>query len=186
MPLSPHHPPPSGPGHSQTISLGSRILPVLALLLLCSCINSTNIGNAKILGFEHDTDVCNNEYNQGIALFYVTHLAGSASHAFIRIFFNDDELARYRYWFRDRNRWCLYIPFLVFISGLFTIALGFAKNHKQYWGIRFLAGFFHGALLPSMMRYLALFYTREQRALRMGLLYTAAPLSGALGGGSSP
>lgn len=32
-----------------------RILPVLALLFLCSFIDRTNVGNAKILGLEKDS-----------------------------------------------------------------------------------------------------------------------------------
>ena len=56
-----------------------RILPILALLFLCSFIDRTNVGNAKILGLQEDLDITNHQYAIGLCVFYATYIARSAS-----------------------------------------------------------------------------------------------------------
>jgi hypothetical protein len=52
-----------------------RILPILSLLFLCSFLDRTNVGNAKIIGLERDLGLTNLQYNQGLAVFYATYIA---------------------------------------------------------------------------------------------------------------
>jgi hypothetical protein len=52
-----------------------RILPVLALLFLCSFIDRTNVGNAKILGLEADLHINDHQYAIGLCVFYATYIA---------------------------------------------------------------------------------------------------------------
>jgi hypothetical protein len=52
-----------------------RILPVLALLFLCSFIDRTNVGNAKILGLEADLKINDHQYAIGLCVFYATYIA---------------------------------------------------------------------------------------------------------------
>lgn len=51
------------------------ILPVLALLFLCSFIDRTNVGNAKILGLEADIRINDHQYAIGLCVFYATYIA---------------------------------------------------------------------------------------------------------------
>ncbi|GKT65439.1 major facilitator superfamily transporter [Colletotrichum tofieldiae] len=51
------------------------VLPLLALLFLCSFLDRTNVGNAKIIGMEEDLGINNSQYNQGLAVFYATYIA---------------------------------------------------------------------------------------------------------------
>lgn len=53
----------------------TRVLPILALLFLCSFLDRTNVGNAKIIGLEEDLEISNLQYNQGLAVFYATYIA---------------------------------------------------------------------------------------------------------------
>lgn len=53
----------------------TRILPILALLFLCSFLDRTNVGNAKIIGLTEDLNMTNLQYNQGLAVFYATYIA---------------------------------------------------------------------------------------------------------------
>lgn len=46
----------------------------MALLFLCSFLDRTNVGNAKILGLETDIGLTNRQYNQGLAVFYITYI----------------------------------------------------------------------------------------------------------------
>lgn len=54
-----------------------RVMPLLALLLLCSFLDRTNVGNAKILGLEADLGITDKQYSQGLAVFYATYIAWS-------------------------------------------------------------------------------------------------------------
>lgn len=51
-----------------------RILPLLALLFLCSFLDRTNVGNAKLYGLEKDIGITDNQYDQGLAVFYATYI----------------------------------------------------------------------------------------------------------------
>lgn len=53
----------------------TRVLPILALLFLCSFLDRTNVGNAKIYGLAEDLGMTNLQYNQGLAVFYATYIA---------------------------------------------------------------------------------------------------------------
>lgn len=53
----------------------TRVLPILALLFLCSFLDRTNVGNAKIIGLAEDLKITNLQYNQGLAVFYATYIA---------------------------------------------------------------------------------------------------------------
>jgi len=62
------------------------------------------------------------------------------------------------------------------------MCLGFVRNFAGFVAVRCLLGAFEGGLLPGMVLYLSFFYRRSDLALRIGLFYTAASLSGAFGG----
>lgn len=53
----------------------SRLLPVLALYFLCSFVDRTNVGNAKILGLEEDIHINDHQYAIGLCVFYTTYIA---------------------------------------------------------------------------------------------------------------
>lgn len=52
----------------------TRVLPILALLFLCSFLDRTNVGNAKIIGLAEDLNMTDLQYNQGLAVFYATYI----------------------------------------------------------------------------------------------------------------
>ncbi|KAF6804988.1 major facilitator superfamily transporter [Colletotrichum musicola] len=60
---------------SLLFKIDTRVLPLLALLFLCSFLDRTNVGNAKIIGMEKDLGISNIQYNQGLAVFYATYIA---------------------------------------------------------------------------------------------------------------
>jgi hypothetical protein len=79
------------------------------------------------------------------------------------------------------------------------MCLGFVRNYKEFMAVRAILGLTEGGLLPGMVSpkvcqlgecqlmsdkvlYLSGMYTRGEMALRLGLFYTAASLSGAFGG----
>jgi hypothetical protein len=56
------------------LSCSCRILPVLALLFLCSFLDRTNVGNARLYGFEQDVGMSDHQYDIGLAVFYATYI----------------------------------------------------------------------------------------------------------------
>ncbi len=51
-----------------------RILTVFILLVLCSFLDRTNVGNAKLYSLEADLGMTNGQYNQGLAAFYPLYI----------------------------------------------------------------------------------------------------------------
>lgn len=66
--------------------------------------------------------------------------------------------------------------------GLVTMCLGFVRSFGSFVAVRAVLGITEGGLLPGMVLYLSGLYTRAEMALRIGIFYTAASLSGAFGG----
>lgn len=93
----------------------------------------------------------------------------------------------------------IWLPSLAAVWGIITMCLGFVHNYASFVAVRALLGIAEGGLLPGMVcgllgelklvlsdylqvLYLSSFYRRGDLALRIGLFYTAASLSGAFGG----
>ncbi|KAK4139378.1 major facilitator superfamily domain-containing protein, partial [Dichotomopilus funicola] len=76
----------------------------------------------------------------------------------------------------------LWLPLLTAIWGIITMCLGFVRNFASFFAVRALLGLAEGGLLPGIVLYLSGMYTRREIAVRIGVFYTAASLSGAFGG----
>jgi MFS family permease len=142
------------------------VLPVLALMFLCSFLDRTNVGNAKIIGLEVDLKLSNLQYTQGLAVFYATYIAS--------------ELPSNLVLKRVSPR--IWLPTLTVAWGIVAMCLGFVQNFASFVAVRAILGITEGGLLPGMVLYLSGLYTRAELALRIGIFYTAASLSGAFGG----
>ncbi|KGO69454.1 Major facilitator superfamily domain, general substrate transporter [Penicillium expansum] len=146
--------------------LDIHILPILALLFLMSFLDRTNVGNAKILGLEADLSITDHQYDVGLAVFYLTYICSELPSNLVL------KKASPKIW----------LPLLAAIWGIITMCLGFVQNFAGFVAVRALLGIAEGGLLPGMILYLSSFYRRGDLALRIGLFYTAASLSGAFGG----
>lgn len=76
----------------------------------------------------------------------------------------------------------IWLPCLTAAWGLVTMCLGFVRGYASFVAVRAVLGVTEGGLLPGMVLYLSGLYTRGELALRIGIFYTAASLSGAFGG----
>ncbi|CAC9894420.1 unnamed protein product [Aureobasidium pullulans] len=146
--------------------LDTRILPVLALLFLCSFLDRTNVGNAKILGLEKSIGVNDHQYASGLAIFFAFYIASELPSNLVL------KKISPRIW----------LPCLTFAWGIVGMCLGFVQNYAGFLVVRAFLGITEGGLLPGMVLYLSSMYTRGELALRIGLFYTTASLSGAFGG----
>ncbi|KAF5671616.1 major facilitator superfamily transporter [Fusarium denticulatum] len=126
----------------------------------------TNVGNAKIIGMEKDLGLTNLQYSQGLAVFYATYVFSELPSNLVL------KKVSPRIW----------LPTLTVVWGIITMCLGFVSNFASFAAVRALLGVAEGGLLPGMVLYLSSIYTRGELALRIGIFYTAASLSGAFGG----
>ncbi|PVH99958.1 MFS general substrate transporter [Periconia macrospinosa] len=143
-----------------------RILPILALLFLCSFIDRTNVGNAKILGLQANTHMTDHQYAIGLCAFYATYIASELPSNLVL----------------KKMSPKIWLPLLTAAWGVLTMCLGFVRSFGSFVAVRALLGVAEGGLLPGMVLYLSHFYRRTELALRIGIFYTAASLSGAFGG----
>ncbi|KAM7217667.1 MFS general substrate transporter [Rhypophila decipiens] len=146
--------------------LDTRILPIFVLLVLCSFLDRTNVGNAKLYNLEKDLGMSNTQYLQGLAAFYPLYIAAEIPSNLVL----------------KRLTPSIWIAVMTFLWGLFCLVMGLVHNFPQFIALRALLGLAEGGLFPGMVLYLSGMYTRSELALRIGVLYTATSLSGAFGG----
>ncbi|KAK4149881.1 major facilitator superfamily domain-containing protein [Chaetomidium leptoderma] len=144
----------------------TRILPILSILFLCSFLDRTNVGNARIIGLERDLGLSNTQYNQGLAVFYATYIASELPSNLVL----------------KKLTPTLWLPLLTVAWGAITLSLGFVRGFPSFFAVRALLGLAEGGLLPGIVLYLSGMYSRREMAVRIGVFYTAASLSGAFGG----
>jgi MFS family permease len=143
-----------------------RVLPVLALLFLCSFLDRTNVGNASLYNLQKDLHITDHQYDIGLAAFYATYISSEIPSNLLL----------------KKVTPKIWLPTLTFFWGVIAMCLGFVQNFGSFVAVRALLGFVEGGLLPGMVLYLSHLYTRGEMALRIGLFYTTASLSGAFGG----
>ncbi|CAG8960098.1 hypothetical protein HYFRA_00010576 [Hymenoscyphus fraxineus] len=148
------------------LKLDFRILPVLAVLFLCSFLDRTNVGNAKTYGLEKDLEMNDHQYDVGLTVYYATYIASEIPSNLIL------KKVSPKVW----------LPALTVMWGIVCMCLGFVRNYTGFVIVRAVLGLAEGGLLPGIVLYLSNMYTRGEMALRLGLFYTAASLSGAFGG----
>lgn len=47
----------------------------MAALFLCSFLDRTNVGNAKVYGMEVDIHISDHQYDTGLVVYYATYIA---------------------------------------------------------------------------------------------------------------
>ncbi|KAF2828102.1 MFS general substrate transporter [Ophiobolus disseminans] len=143
-----------------------RILPLLILFVLCSFVDRTNVGNAKILGLQKDIRIDDHQYAVGLCVFYATYISSELPSNLVL----------------KKVSPKIWLPLLTGVWGMLTMCLGFVTNYASFVAVRGLLGGAEGGLFPGMVLYLSHFYRRKELALRIGIFYTATSLSGAFGG----
>lgn len=146
--------------------LDTRILPLLALLFLCSFFDRTNVGNARLYGLEESIGIDDHQYDVGLAVFYATYIFSELPSNLIL----------------KKVTPSVWLPCLAFFWGIIAMSTGFIKTFSQFAAVRALLGLCEGGLLPGMILYLSNTYRRSELAIRIGIFYTSASLSGAFSG----
>ncbi|OBT70988.1 hypothetical protein VF21_09886 [Pseudogymnoascus sp. 05NY08] len=148
------------------LKLDIKIIPIMALLFLCSFLDRTNVGNAKIYHMEKDINITDHQYDTGLVIYYAFYIASELPSNLVL----------------KRVSPKIWLPMLTAAWGITAMCLGFVRNYAGLMIVRAFLGATEGGLLPGIVLYLSGMYTRGEMALRIGLFYTSASLSGAFGG----
>ncbi|KAF7545218.1 hypothetical protein G7Z17_g9358 [Cylindrodendrum hubeiense] len=142
------------------------MMPQMALLMLIAYLDRSNIGNARVFGFEEGIGLVGTEFNNLSTLFYPTYVIFEIP------------------WVMAVKKWGANSILAVAMVGwsVVTLGTGFIKNYHQGIATRLLLGIFESALFPCLAFIISTVYSREQQAKRIAVLYGAIALSGAFGG----
>ncbi|KAI5468105.1 major facilitator superfamily domain-containing protein [Mariannaea sp. PMI_226] len=142
------------------------IVPIVSLLYLFCFIDRSNIGNARLAGFEEDLGLKGNDYNLVLSVFYISYAVFEIPTTLLCKIIGPG-------WF---------IPLTTLLFGIATVATGFAKTRAQIIGLRFLLGIFEAGMMPGIAYYLSRWYRHAELSFRLGMYMVMAPLAGAVGG----
>lgn len=142
------------------------LIPWLMILYLCSFLDRTNIGNARILGLEDELNITGGQYNTALAVFFISYsLFEAPSNVLLKRF-------PPRFW----------ISFIVIGFGSCCLAIGFVRNYGGLVAARFLLGVFEAGLFPGSQFYLSCWYRRNEFGVRSAIFSSAASAAGSFGG----
>ncbi|KAF9435582.1 hypothetical protein BGZ76_005956 [Entomortierella beljakovae] len=143
-----------------------HLIPLIAVLYLCSFLDRVNIGNAKVAGLEHDIALTPSEYNWALSIFFVGYV----------IFEIPSNIMLKKI---GPSKW---ITIVMIAWGVIMMAMAAVKNAAGLLAARFFLGLAESGLFPGSVYLISLWYTRSEQALRNGLFFSTATMAGAFGG----
>ncbi|KAF9354938.1 hypothetical protein BGX26_007190 [Mortierella sp. AD094] len=143
-----------------------RLVPLLSLLYLCSFLDRTNIGNAKVANLEEDLNLRSGVYNVALSVFFIGYIIGEipANMAL--------KTVGPRIW----------IPIVMFCWGTVSVCMAAVSNGAGLIAARFFLGLAESGYAPGPVYIISLWYRRCEHALRVAVFFSAATVAGAFGG----
>ncbi|KAG9253654.1 major facilitator superfamily transporter [Emericellopsis atlantica] len=141
-------------------------MPQMALLVLLGYLDRTNIGNARVFGFEEDTGMRGTDFNNISMYFYIPY-----------VLFETPWVIAVKTWGPGRV-----LALAVVAWSAITIGTGFVHSYGQTIAVRVMLGFFEAGLFPALTFTISQIYPARSQAKRVAVLYITIALSGALGG----
>ncbi|KAK9761837.1 hypothetical protein K7432_012961 [Basidiobolus ranarum] len=146
--------------------LDKRLVPFLALLYLCSFLDRVNIGNAKLDHIDQDLGLTSNDYSWSLSIFFIGYvLFEIPSNVMLKKI--------------GPSKW---IPIVMIAWAIVMICMAAVTNAAGLMASRFFLGLAEAGLVPGIIFYLSLWYTRQEQVLRIAFFFSAATIAGAFGG----
>lgn len=142
------------------------VLPLAALIFLFCFIDRTNIGNARLAGFEDDLGLHGYDFNSVNTIFYVSYAVFEIPSTMLCKIVGP-------------GRW---LPLMTIGFGSLTVASAYVNNYAELGVCRFLLGAFEAGIMPGLAYYLSRFYRHAELTFRLSLYIVMAPVAGAFGG----
>ncbi|PNY23813.1 transporter [Tolypocladium capitatum] len=144
-----------------------NLLPIISVLYLVSCLDRSNLGNAKQAGLAEDLHMTGkDDYNIAISVFFPFYLAVQVPSNLIL----------------TRLRPSLWIPTFMLAWAIVTISLGLVKNYTGLLVLRCALGIAEGGIFPGIVYYLTKWYKRHEYGFRIAIFFSAAEAGGTFNG----
>jgi MFS family permease len=142
-----------------------RLLPTIFLALIMLQLDRTNVGFAALqmnsaLGFSAEV------FGFGAGIFFIGYAIFEIPSNFILRHVGAP----------------IWIGRIAVTWGLVCCAMAFVQGPVSFYILRFLLGIAEAGFLPGVVYYLSMWYTNEQRAGGLGILFTASAAAGLIGG----
>ncbi|KAF2084259.1 putative MFS transporter [Saccharata proteae CBS 121410] len=147
--------------------LDLQLIPWLCFLYLCSFLDRTNIGNAKIDGLESDLHMTGGQYNASLSIFFVSYsLFEPLTNVLLK-----------------RLRPSVFIPIIMILWGICMTCMGLVHDFSGLAAARFFLGVAEAGLFPGVNYYLSCWYVyRSEFGIRAAIFFSAAAVAGSFGG----
>ncbi|KAM0538222.1 hypothetical protein ACHAO7_012257, partial [Fusarium culmorum] len=142
------------------------VMPQMSLLVLFAYLDRTNIGNARVFGFEEDTGMHGTQFNDVSMYFYISYVIFETPWVLAVKKFGPGRV----------------LAIAIVSWSAITMGTGFVNSYGEVVALRVLLGFFEAGLFPSLMFVVSQIYPPASQGKRMAVLYVSIALSGALGG----
>ncbi|KAI1847859.1 hypothetical protein JX265_013901 [Neoarthrinium moseri] len=146
--------------------IDSRLLPAVGLLYLLSFLDRSNVGNARIEGLLTDLHMTDDQYLNGLTLYFVGYVLFEIPCNIIL----------------KKTTPRIWLPVLTIAWGIVATLLGVVENYAGFLTARFFLGVTESGLFPGVVYYFSMWYKRRERQYRVSLFFSAASLAGAFGG----
>ncbi|OJD29111.1 major facilitator superfamily transporter [Diplodia corticola] len=143
-----------------------RLMPILWIMYILNYVDRTNIGNAKIAGMEDDLNLDDQKYAWVLSIFFFGYLLCEVPSNMIL----------------SRSRPSLFLPGIMIVWGALSAAMSAAQTYGAMLAFRFVVGCIESGFFPGVLYLLSCWYTSGELGKRFTIFYTAATLSGAVGG----
>jgi MFS family permease len=142
------------------------VMPQMAMLVLLAYLDRTNIGNARVFGFEEDTGMRGTDFNDVSMYFYIPY-----------VLFETPWVIAVKRWGPGRVLGIALVAWSAITTGT-----GFVNSYGETIACRVLLGFFEAGLFPALTFVISQIYPAKSQGKRVAVLYITIALSGALGG----
>jgi sugar phosphate permease len=143
-----------------------HLIPLVALLYLCSFLDRGNIGNARVAGMAKDLHLTGIKYQLAAALFFIPYsLLEIPCNVALKLI-----------------RPSIWIPSIMVAWGLVMLSMGFVKSYTGLLICRVFLGLAEAGLPPGVAYYVLLWYCRSDQARPISLYISSATVAGAFGG----
>ncbi|XHG03871.1 hypothetical protein AWENTII_007159 [Aspergillus wentii] len=142
------------------------LLPQLFVILILAYLDRSNVGNAKVFGFEAGIGLKGNQFNVVSTVFYPAYIAFEVPWT----------MAVKRY--GPKN----ILGIAMSAWSITTMCTGFIRNYHQALALRILLGSFEAGLVPCIVFIISTIWSRESQSKRVAIIYGSNCLSGAFGG----
>ncbi|KAI0781188.1 MFS general substrate transporter [Trametes elegans] len=142
------------------------VLPVTSMMFFLSSLDRSNIGNARIAGFQAHLGISDEQFSLALTITIIPYtLVNFPTNALQKLL-------------GPR----LLLPSMVVLWGAVCAFQGLVRDFTGLITCRFFLGLFEGGLLPGIVLYLSSFYPKRRLQLRIAILFSATSLASAFSG----